>query len=642
MFWNKKKNTGADSKNLSYCLEQLDESKLPILTSVQLLTLLNQNNRIKSIKQLSGVGAEHYESLYKPMLDCFIECCQLVPASASHHHAGLGGLIIHTLEVIERALKIRKKHELPQNSEPELIAAEEHIWTYAVFIGAILHEAAKLITNYKLELNNEVNWNAYGKRLHKTGAVSYSIAFVNAPYGLHAKLGATFFHMIPNHGRQWIGQNNVLMGQLSSFLQNDHFESGVVGDIVRESDGYSVAQNLKTGGDRNRLVNAPSVPLVDKLMTALRQLLENQEIKVNSSGGSAGWVEGEYTYLVCAVIAEKVISYLRISGSTDVPADNSRIFDILQEHGFVIPNTIGKAIWSVSVVGPKINNRPSYGPYHLTMLKFETNRLFHPSHRPQPFGGTISVNDTETTKQKKKTEAENNCTSIAETDLAENITETDSKSVTETNTPKHDIETIYEYKSETTNLTLDSDPEEDPFAPTKKEDCANNSSKAGNNNDPGTNSKNETSDDNTGTAPKGLMDPNIGKHFLVWVQDSIKRRKLMVNKPKAKVHVVKEGVLLITPLIFKEYIESFDLIEESVDIMDGVKRIQNRLQKLKCHIKAANSMNIHVYKVVGINRESKITGWLFPTDVIYKEIDPPKANSYLTNSSGIKEKKPDE
>ena len=143
----------------------------------------------------------------------------------------------------------------------------------------------------------------------------------------------------------------------------------------------SVARNLKTGGERNRFPGAPTVPLVDRITTALRQLLDEGQLKVNRPEGSAGWCDDHHTYLVCGTVADAVRNAMQRAGSTDIPSDNTRLFDTWQEHGFVESTPQNRAIWHLT-----INNRMT-----LTVLKFETNRLFHPSRRPERYAGELNV-----------------------------------------------------------------------------------------------------------------------------------------------------------------------------------------------------------------------------------------------------------
>lgn len=77
-------------------------------------------------------------------------------------------------------------------------------------------------------------------------------------------------HYVPELGRQWLAQRTDLLEQLIAWLQGDLYECGAIGEIVMESDRASVADNLKIGGVRDRLPNAPTAPMIDRLMTALK------------------------------------------------------------------------------------------------------------------------------------------------------------------------------------------------------------------------------------------------------------------------------------------------------------------------------------------------------------------------------------
>lgn len=625
-------------------LNKLNESNLPVLNADQLIKLLAQSNRISSIQRLTGIGEDHFDSLYMPVIREFIARAQLVPASTSHHHAGLGGLIVHTLEVIERSLRVRKNYDLPQNADPETIAAQQHVWTYGVFIGAILHDAAKLITNYKLVLNNGNQWNALGTDISTTGATTYRISFLKTDYVLHTKLGTLFFSIIPERGRQWLSSYSKLLAQLSAYLQHDPYESGVIGEIVTDADGFSVAENIKAGGDRKQLQNAPAIPLVNRLIMALRQILESGDIKLNTSGGSAGWVEGQYTYLTSKVAADKIVSYLRTSGAKDIPADNSRIFDILQEHGFAIATDDGKAIWPMIICGKIMDNGKPEFKYKLTMLKFETSRLFHPSRRPKPFDGRILLKNSDAAAEFDNVTADNN--SGAADVIIDSETDTvEAKPQGETHNTGAD------FQSDIPGTAGDDDWDDDPFAmksePTttsaagqQADNCASqDSSKQATATVGATDtSGNSKAESETGFKPiEGLLSPEIGTHFMDWVKKSVAAKRLPINKPGAKIHIVQEGVLLISPSIFKQYLMEFNLIANNTGDkaeMEAVKRVQNKVQKLKLNIRTdgAVKMNIHAYRVAGDNKNSMIKGMLFPLSEIFHDVtEAPQPNKFLSS-----------
>ena len=170
MIWRKSKRSLKEVPDL----KSLDFQQLPILQTQEIIRLLGLDNRLKSIEKLTGAGTEYYQLLYAPALNRYLESVQLAPASASHHHAGPGGLAVHTLDVIDIALRQRKSYNLPQHSTPESIAEQEHIWTYAVFAGALLHDIGKLICSTKLILETGAVWTPHDVSILETGATLLS------------------------------------------------------------------------------------------------------------------------------------------------------------------------------------------------------------------------------------------------------------------------------------------------------------------------------------------------------------------------------------------------------------------------------------------------------------------------------------
>ena len=236
------------SENLKKTLSELNHQKLPILSSQELIQLLGLTNKIRSIERLTSVGSEYFKELYLPAITQYLESVQLAPASTAHHHAGPGGLATHTLDVIERALRQRKSFELPLNAGPETIFDQEHYWTYAVFIGSLLHDIGKMTTNTLIVLNNGKVWNPHKSSLLVSGAKSYHIRFDKHPYKYHTQIANSFFHMIPEKGRGWLSDIPPIFTELCAWLYGDYYEFGMIGQIIRYADGQSVAANLKIGG----------------------------------------------------------------------------------------------------------------------------------------------------------------------------------------------------------------------------------------------------------------------------------------------------------------------------------------------------------------------------------------------------------
>jgi Putative conjugal transfer nickase/helicase TraI C-term/Putative helicase len=105
-----------------------------------------------------------------------------------------------------------------------------------------------------------------------------------------------------------------------------------------------------------------------------------------------------------------------------------------------------------------------------------------------------------------------------------------------------------------------------------------------------------------GTGSDSHRDVNVDR-FLSWLKDGIRSQSIKVNEANARVHVVEEGVLLVTPGIFKDYAAA-----ESGNT-DWLK-IQKRFLKLGLHEKGSGGINVHEYSLKNNNKASTINGIL--------------------------------
>lgn len=585
---------------------------IPILSAEQIIDGLGLAQTIKSIGRLAGAGSEYFTTLYLPALHRFAEAVQLVPASASNHHAGPGGLVVHTFEVIDIALRLRQSYNLPQYSTPETIYAQEHVWTYSVFAAALLHDVGKTICSTRIQIGDDEYWTPYQGSILKSGATHYRVNFISSRYKLHTQLASTCFNILPAKGRAWLAQYPNVLAQLSAWLVGDYHEFGAIGEIVRQADSRSASQNLKIGGDRKRFPGAPSVPMVDRLTTALRQLLDDGSLKINRAEGAAGWCDGQYTYLVCGTVADAVKHCLYESGATDIPSDNTRIFDVWADHGYALETPDGRAIWRLT-----INDALT-----LTVLKFETARLFHPSRRPAPFGGELRLNE-------------------ASTDLAGSSTKSTHPDFGGSSTKPAQPDLAVSDSKPTEPAAHPHGAAGDPFAGPETHHVKD-FYMVGNDKDRSVADTPETTPQRAAPMPASftLDDPDIGHHFLDWVRQGLREGKIHTNRSTALIHIVREGVLIVSPLAFKEFIRKHEfLLDNKHSVDDAARRIQSRLQRQMTmaghHRKTAKGINIHTYEITGANKTSKIRGWLLPLLSIYGELKPPDINKKLSNVSGF-------
>lgn len=623
-------------------LVDLDPSALPPLLPSQLFDLLGQTERLTAIKRLTGFPDEHWDNLCRSMLDALARTVQLLPASQSHHHAGPGGLLTHSLEVCEQSLRHRRSLLLPRGAPPDEVAAQQHVWTYAVFVSALLHDAGKALANCSVEVvrsdsGQRTQWTALGQDLPSI-ASTYQVSIRQSPYRLHERLAPTLFGiLIPPMGRDWLAQNPELLGQVIAACYGDHKHAGDIGDAVMHGDRRSTAGNLGQG-DRTQLLEDAEPALVDQIMKALRQLLAAGTLKQNRDGAAAWFYQGD-VWVVCKTGMDAVRDYLKKNGVRGIPARNDRLFDIIQEHSECIPTPDGRAIWRATVEGDGYKHT-------FTMLRFQVTSLFGADEPPEdmvgrvvpaasadapptpPDDGLVSAADTAPTSDDEPTGDNAELTTESLPDVAE-TTETATsgpeqppvadpartQKLPETEENDFDMPAIASNKTSRKRRRTQSAPT--PPAPATDKPPKTGSAR--------TQRPPETDPlpPGTGTATAAPPSSSLADAFLTWIGHGITNGTLKVNRADAIVHGIKDGLLLVSPLAFKQYAKA-----HSMDNNDWIK-LQQAVNRAGFTEALPNGKNVITYEVDGSG--TLLRGIVIPEPTRWIAT-PPKPNPLLQRS----------
>ena len=584
---------------------------LPILNCDQLLDFCKIDPNLHEIRQYVGLDKNIFDDAFQPAIKCFVELVQLAPASESHHHACPGGLIIHTLDVMALALKKRKGYQLPIGGSIHEIGLQRHLWTYAVFVGCLLHDIGKLSSSTRLigirKDGSEFCWTPQSGPLTEIDrAKSYRIEFRKTPYQYHARLALTHWSLIPENGRTWLIEAGHIMSELTAWLWGDRYESGMIGEIIEYADRESTAKNLQLPPGP-RFSN--QIPAIDRYIKLIRTLLNDNLIKVNVNGGM-GWVDHDgYLYLVCRSLAERLIHECNQLGLRNLPQDPVRVWDILQEHGYAITNDAGKAIWTIEVKTESFSHQ-------FTCLKFESRKFSTPAKLLSPLSGEIRVlagnNDTNTSAAlvTEKLETVENLAPVTH----------ETAGGAETGTKDFEKQENAEESAESKFLGPEVTPES--IKGTDPNDGQGETAEAA------ALQKSETAE---GPNLQGISviqnldyeGPETARKFLGWLQRSILERTLVLNSTQSEVHIVEEGVFLLAPAIFKTFLRLHNLEENKHN------NLSKRFARLRKHIRNGD-LNIHTYWVKGNNRATAIKGWVIPFNVIYEaDAEIPAKNKYV-------------
>ncbi|WP_126227748.1 MobH family relaxase [Burkholderia ambifaria] len=605
---------------------------LPVLVSGELLARTALQGAVRSIGDSLGLSIESERRDVEPLIQQLTEFVQLLPASESHHHAQPGGLLIHLLEVARYALHFRDGYRLPLGASPEDQMLHGARCSYAVLIAALLHDIGKPLADLKVEMVSGTAarpWVPLAGSMNGQGGEWYRVDFpdpAQRDYGAHARLSIVLLQrLVPPASLTWLAQYPPVVDELAAYLSGDaRAKDGALAKIVGDADRRSVAQNLLTG-PRTRFTTARAVSLIERLMGGLRRLLDEGDMPMNRAGAT-GYCDGESLWCVAKTLAEAVRAWLARNeqqqpGAAGIPADNNRLFDTWQEYGALVPAPDGGAIWTVEVTVGRWKQT-------FTVLRFPLDRLYaSPEQYPRALppgavrrieaagagadaesppvgdaspataGGEVDVQsafpDAAEPEQPGRADATEGAEEIptAAPDAAAPMllvmpdlpgaAVDEPKPVSSPNVPPPasrvdspdflpEVESASALQAETARggqaPTADRavpDQVTSPMRPNQKAKAPARSvaSREG------------------GRQPR----PNA-ERFIAWVQEGIATGALPYNESMARVHFVPEGMLLVTPAVFRDFAQAHPEAIEQTPAEDGRtpepwKQVQRDFQK---------------------------------------------------------------
>ena len=536
-------------------------------------SLLNTPYRkllIKLIWDRVSMDQERFNLIYLTPINKFAELVQLLPASESHHHAYLGGLLDHTLEVINYALKIRLSYLLPLGGQPEDISHQSEAWSAGVIYGALLHDIGKILVDIKIEKQTGEIWSPIN------GPVLGKYRFMynrDRKYELHNCASSFFLNvLIPQESIVLFSSYPELFSSFIYFCSGHYEKSGVIGEIVLKADTASVSKNL--GGDPTKVAYKTVISLTDKILGAIRYLIDN-ELKLNGTGACDGWYDGN-VWVISKVLTDKIRAYLLKNGITEIPSDNLKMFDILRESGLAIATDDNKTVWTC-----KIESDSGWVAEKLTLIKLSSNVAFSSADKqPELFLGKI--------------------TPITLNSKNDSLQEQSSQRQLESESSEKQLEINEELTvGYVTNLLFN-------------------------------NSDSSEIDDNDNSVTGGnrieIDDTAFNDNFIKWVREQILNRKLAVNTQTANIHTVNNRIFMVTPGIFQKYC----LYHFGNSDTENWKKIQSNFQSLKIHSKFGKErFNIWKCLITSKKKNKKITGYLIEKKYLFAIPDEFPNNPHL-------------
>jgi len=548
------------------------EGYLSIESAHTLLAVEHRRQLLDRIWQYTALSHVQFTQLYLNPIQRYAEQVQQLPASETHHHAYLGGMLDHGLELVACSLKLRQSYLLPTGAAPEDQAAQTDAWSAGIAYGALLHDIGKIAVDLLVERQDGRVWHPWQGSLDQP----YRFRYIKGrDYHLHgAAAGLLYTQILDRPILDWLSGFPPLWASLLYVLAGQYERAGVLGELVMQADRVSTAQNI--GGNPSKALQAPIHSLQHHLIGGLRHLVQH-ELKLNQPG-AAGWLTQDALWLVSKTVTDKLRAYLLSQSIEGIPSSNIAVFDELQSHGLVESTPEGKAIWTALVT--QGNWQQSF-----TFLRLQPALIWGNDDRPEAFSGTLSV------------ASDDHSTDAPASPPVPKIVSTGSRQSSLLPDP------IAMEDADYLGTLLDMF---DSAEPEVREEPSENALGI----------SNPTSD-------------NPGQAFLNWVKEGVLSHKLIINDSKAKVHTVSGLVFLVTPGLFQRYVQEFPGVSQDANQkIEEWRWVQKQFEKLKVHRKRENGLNIWTCQIEGPRKRATLKGYLLEeSKLLFESI--PSDNPFL-------------
>ena len=554
-----------------------------------LLATPRRQKMLEHIWQRASLSRAQFERLYRHPIARYAELVQLLPASQNHHHAHLGGMLDHGLEIVAYALKIRQTYLLPIGAPPESQSAQAEAWTAAAAYAALIHDLGKIIVDVHIELEDGQIWHPWHGPIKR----AYRFRYVSGRnYQLHGAAAALIYTQVLTPDiLDWLSGFSELWAQLIFILAGHYEHAGILGEIVVKADQASVAQAL--GGNPLRALSAPKQSLQRQLADGLRYLVRDT-LRLNQADGPAdGWLTHDALWLVSKPIADQLRAYLLTQGVEGIPSSNATFFNMLQDQGVIQTNAQDKAIWKATID----NGRGWRNTF--TLLRLSPALIWTDANdRPAAYSGTVQVEsgtsaqDTQSDAQSLPPSSQQSPPFVSATPFVATVN-VPFEHLPPTASDPAEVEALMALLDDI-KTPLDSHPVTSPIEPEPTH----------------ANAGNEPLSETLAATPRQKTE--LGQGFVDWLKEGIAARRIIINDTKALVHTVAGTAMLVTPGIFKRFVLEFPALETQAKAqeLNAWQLVQRSFEKLKLHRKTAKSLNIWTCNVVGPRSTKKLRGYM--------------------------------
>lgn len=349
--------------------------------------LATQDALLRELRQASALSFVDFDEIIMPTIIEYARFVHLLPASEYDHHADLGGLFRHGLEVAFFASRRAESREFALNEVPSVRKFQIFRWRACALLGGMLHDAGKAVIDIGARsFESDTVWNPHVQSLwdwtqeHKVREYSISFRETRRHKEHDAVSVAVISRLLPERTMRWLGEYQGRMAydaMLMALTGSDDRENPLV-EIIHGADGDSVAKDRAES--QKRLVSVGeggSKSNAAILVRAIREKILQGQWRVNQAGNVV-WHTANGIYLMYPHFLREVVEHLRKQGITHLPTEENTLLKLLGEAGIVASSMLASGmvvyVHQVVVYAPeKKSDLPL--PIKIPTVKFNTDRI---------------------------------------------------------------------------------------------------------------------------------------------------------------------------------------------------------------------------------------------------------------------------
>lgn len=315
--------------------------------------LHTQAEFVQRIRQSVTVNTSGFDRYYQPVIRRFCDYVHLLPASQSHHHRGAGGLFRHSLEVGLYALQASERVLIDLGKTPAERREMEPRWQFAVFLGALCHDAGKPVTDLSISSGDRTAfWKPIKENLYtwsdRCGVDAYFLSWREGRGRQHTSMANLVAErIIGTDSLVWLEEGGLeLLLWLMESLNSNPSAINPIHEIVIQADQASVERDLKTIGATMAGYDI-GVPVERLLIDVMHRLVKEGIWQINEPGARIWKLAGD-TYVIWPAGGEDMARIIREDKIPGLARTADGILDMLIERSLIhVPANMDAPFWHI-------------------------------------------------------------------------------------------------------------------------------------------------------------------------------------------------------------------------------------------------------------------------------------------------------